>query len=166
MAGDADPGALPGEKIVEKAEPHLLEKLEPEQRELLLRVVERAVTSFEGPLPPPQMLAEYDRLIPGGAERLMKLVENQASHRQQQEARLVKAETSLSMRGQLIGTGLCLFFGLIGWHLSIHGHDGVAGLLFSTTILGLVTVFVLGRAPEAKAGDDRESEAETIDKRP
>jgi uncharacterized membrane protein len=159
MPGDADPGPLSVKQIVEKAEPHLLEKLEPEQRELLLQVVERAVTSFEGPLPPPQMLAEYDRLIPHGADRLMQLVENQARHRQEQESRLVKAETTLPGRGQIIGTALCLFFGIIGWNLSINGHDGVAGLLFGTTIIGLVTIFVLGRAPTAKPGEDEEPKA-------
>ena len=93
----------------------------------------------------------------------MKLLEAQASHRQEQEAHLVKAQTALPVRGQIIGTILCLFFGAIGWHLSLNQHDAVAGLLFSTTILGLITVFVLGRVPRqasavaqrAKAGKQK-----------
>ena len=150
-SNDSTPG--PAEQIVERADPQLLKKLQPEQRERVLRIIQQVATSFEGPLPPPQMLAEYDQLIPQGAERLMKLLEGQTRHRHEQESRIVKAQTNLPARGQIIGTVLCIFFGAIGWHLSINGHDAVAGLLFGTTIIGLVTVFVLGRAPQVRTAN-------------
>lgn len=143
---DLTSSSIPAEQIVQQADPQLLKKLPPEQRERVLRVIQTAV-NFKGPLPPPHMLAEYDRLIPQGAERLMRLLEAQTHHRHDQESRIVQMQSSLSSRGQWIGTVLCLFFGVIGWHLATNGHDWVAGVLFGTTILGLVTVFVLGRAP-------------------
>jgi len=143
-----DPAVGTAEQIVQQADPQLLKKLQPEQRESVLRIVQQTLTSFEGPLPPPQMLAEYDRLIPQGADRLMRLLESQTSHRHVQETRIVSTQTSLPLRGQFIGTGLCVFFGAIGWRLSFTGHDAVAGVLFGTTILGLVTIFVLGRVPK------------------
>jgi uncharacterized membrane protein len=156
MADGTDSDPLPVEKIVEKADPQLLKELEPEQRELVLGIVQRVATRFEGPLPPPEILAEYDRLIPQGAERLMRLLEAQTHHRHERETHLAKSQAELSARGQVIGSGLCLVFGVIGWTLSMNGHDTVAGLLFSTTILGLVTVFVLGRAPQARVRDGNE----------
>jgi uncharacterized membrane protein len=150
MTTGPETGSVPAKQIVEAADPQLLDKLKPEQRESVLRVVQQVATSFEGPLPPPQMLAEYDRLIPNGADRMMKLLESQTNHRLLQESRSLEALHSLPARGQWIGTFLCLFFGSIGWHLSIEGRETVAALLFSTTIIGLVTVFVLGRAPSSR----------------
>ena len=147
-ASSPDPSTDTAEQIVQQADPQLLKKLQPEQRERVLRIVQQTITSFEGPLPPPHMLAEYDRLIPQGADRLMRLLEPQTQHRHTQETRIVSSQTSLPVRGQIIGTCLCVFFGAIGWHLAFTGHDWVAGVLFGTTILGLVTIFVLGRVPK------------------
>jgi uncharacterized membrane protein len=137
--------ALAG-KAEDQLDPKLLEALPKEKRELVLQYVKTA--AFQGPLPPPHMLEEYNRLIPNGADRLMRLVEGQAKHRQTQEERLIRAQTSLPSRGQWIGFLLCLIFGAIGWDLAKNGHDWVAGILFTTTIIGLIVVFVLGRSPQ------------------
>jgi hypothetical protein len=40
-----------------------------------------------GPLPHPQVLARYDEVVPGGAERIVKLAENQVKHRQTMQSR-------------------------------------------------------------------------------
>src|SRR5437868_4554614 len=42
----------------------------------------RRLTQYRGPLPPPEMLAEYDRHIPGLAERIVRSWEQQSGHRQ------------------------------------------------------------------------------------
>lgn len=42
---------------------------------------------FSGPLPPPEVLARYNEALPGGAERIVALAEEQASHRRRMEAR-------------------------------------------------------------------------------
>ena len=44
------------------------------------RVIESA-TYYKGPLPPPSMYGEYDRILPGAAERLLKITEDQTNHR-------------------------------------------------------------------------------------
>ena len=147
MSDSSDSGQGSAERIVRQIDPQLLQKLGSEDRKRLLGIVETAATSFRGPLPPPEMLAEYDRLIPQGADRLMRLLEVQTSSRLERDAKLVDSQVTLPARGQLFGAVLCVFFGAIGWHLALEGHDGVAGLLFGTTILGLITVFVLGRMP-------------------
>ena len=36
---------------------------------------------FSGPLPPPEILYQYNRIIPDGADRILSLVEKQQSHR-------------------------------------------------------------------------------------
>lgn len=38
-------------------------------------------SSFRGPLPPPSVLSEYNQVVDNGAERIMKMAENQSTHR-------------------------------------------------------------------------------------
>lgn len=42
-------------------------------------VVEAA--SFSGPLPPPSMYGEYERVLPGSADRIMGMTEREQAHR-------------------------------------------------------------------------------------
>lgn len=50
-------------------------------------VLEMERHEFSGPLPPPEVLARYNEALPGGAERIVALAEEQASHRRRMEAR-------------------------------------------------------------------------------
>jgi Predicted membrane protein len=38
-----------------------------------------------GPLPPPEMLREYEKIVPNAAERFLSLVENEQKHRHEKE---------------------------------------------------------------------------------
>ena len=48
----------------------------------LRRHISTSVETFQGPIPPPNVLEAYERLVPGAAERILKMAENQAAHRQ------------------------------------------------------------------------------------
>ena len=48
--------------------------------------------AFTGPYPPPEMLAAYDKVLPGLADRLVRQAETQTAHRQELERRLLEAE--------------------------------------------------------------------------
>ena len=41
---------------------------------------------WAGPIPPPELLAEYDQVIPNGAERILSMAEKQSDHRMRMEA--------------------------------------------------------------------------------
>ena len=47
---------------------------------------------WSGPLPPPMALQMYDDVLPGAAERILKMTENQQQHRLEQERALVAQE--------------------------------------------------------------------------
>ena len=51
------------------------------------------IQQFAGPLPPPQVLQEYNRVIPGAAERLLVMAEEPAKHRRELERRVVRWNT-------------------------------------------------------------------------
>ncbi|MFH1760058.1 MAG: DUF2335 domain-containing protein [bacterium] len=41
--------------------------------------------SFSGPIPHPQILQKYNEIVPDAAARIIKMAENQATHRQDLE---------------------------------------------------------------------------------
>lgn len=50
-------------------------------------VLQAIHVEVSGPLPQPQVLAQYDAVVPGGADRIVKLAENQVKHRHTMQAR-------------------------------------------------------------------------------
>jgi len=75
----------------------------------------------------------------------MTMAENQSAHRIEIEKIAVKEELRQSSLGQIFG----FILGLVGigaavW-LALEDHDTVAGIFGTTTICGLVAVFVIGR---------------------
>ena len=56
--------------------------------------------SFSGPLPPSAMYREYEEVMPGSANRLMELTENQQEHRHKWESDALGASISDNKRGQ------------------------------------------------------------------
>ena len=56
----------------------------PKSRDVSLEFME---VSWQGPIPPPQVLKQYDDIIPNGAERLFAQFENETAHRHLRERR-------------------------------------------------------------------------------
>ena len=58
--------------------------------------------SFQGPIPPPQLLEQYSKVIPNGAERIMAMAESQLQHRQSLESAVVLANVKGHASANLI----------------------------------------------------------------
>jgi uncharacterized membrane protein len=100
---------------------------------------------FSGPLPPPQILAMYNDIVPNGAERIIAMAENDARHVQDMERIRIEGDRDQKRRGQNYALILALTsLGLTAWALYM-GHDTAAIAFGTTTVLGLVSAFVLGR---------------------
>lgn len=56
--------------------------------------------TYAGPLPPPEAFEKYERILPGAADRILKLAENQAAHRQKQQTRILWHQIILAHGGQ------------------------------------------------------------------
>ena len=113
-------------------------------------VVQTQVTT-SSPVPPAELLQGYNAAFPNGGERLFQLVENQSSHRQTIEAKVVGEQLAQSKRGQLFAFVLALVFGGMGVYCAIIGQAAVACMIFGTTIGGLVYVFVKGQSSQTKS---------------
>jgi uncharacterized membrane protein len=139
--------------LVEQVEPLIAEL--PEDKQAELRSIIHAV-SFQGPLPPPSLLAQYNELIPNGAERLMAQLEKQTTHRIAMEVKLVAAEVSLPRTGQWMAFVLALFFGGIAAALGFTGHDVLGGTIAVSDIAGLAAIFIYGRQRDQSPSAEEE----------
>lgn len=103
--------------------------------------------SYSGPLPPASELAEYDRILPGAAERIVSMAERFAEHRQELEKQAMQSAQSASRFGQKAGLSIVLAVlvtcGVALWL----GHERFATALGSWTIVALAAVFVVGKVP-------------------
>ena len=50
--------------------------------------------SFSGPLPPPQVLASYDKIVPGSAAKIIDATMHQSQHRMELESKFVQWDCS------------------------------------------------------------------------
>ncbi len=81
-------------------------------KQLAKEITQVIEQKFIGPIPPPNIIAGYEDVIPGSADRILSMAERQSSHRQQMELREIKAESRDSLLGVIfafmLGAGCIL----------------------------------------------------------
>lgn len=101
--------------------------------------------SHSGPLPDAETLIKYNSVIPNGADRIMKMAENQQEHRMHIEKKVISEQSSQSKLGQWFG----LIIGIVGigcgTFLAHSGETTVGGIIAGGTVVSLVSVFVIGK---------------------
>ena len=117
----------------------------------VVRVVQQELT-FSGLLPPPSFLAEYERIHPGTADRLLKLCERdqelaatEQAGRHAWQHRLLGFEGWMGIIGQALGFVAVLALLALVAYLATIGQTILAGALGAVTIGGIVVAIVRGR---------------------
>ena len=105
----------------------------------------RQISISSGPFPPPEILAQYEKVVKNGAERIFIMAENQHAHRIKMEAKAVNEQLSQSRSGQIFALVVALTCISASVFLAYSGHDTVAGVIGGATILGLVATFITGK---------------------
>lgn len=115
-----------------------------ELKSLSPKVRQTVFAQFIGPLPPPEVFAGYDKVLPGAAERILKMAEDEANHRRAQEGKLV---TSTCRDGRL-GLWMGFLIGMLGISgscvVAIIGNAVAGSVMGITSIAALAGVFVYG----------------------
>jgi len=111
--------------------------------------------SFSGPLPPPQLLSQYNDVVPNGAERLMKMAESQHAHRQDLERTVVHGNVKAEKRGQWMGLFISALVIGAGTYLAAIGRQITGGLLVGVDVVALASVFVYGKHIQRKELDEK-----------
>ena len=113
-------------------------------------VVRSTSYSFSGPLPPPEILDKYGQIIPDGADRILRLVEQQQTHRQLLEKAVTESDVRSSDHGLWLGFAIVIVCVIGGFALIAIGKDA-SGLAAILVPLGsLAAIFIHARRSRRK----------------
>jgi len=106
--------------------------------------------TFEGPMPPPALVREYEDILPGAAQFFFNTLDRQSRHRQELEAKVVDANIAYERTGLWLAFFLAVLMICCGAFL-IHEDKDPQGLgLIGATIIALAGSFIYGRHRSAK----------------
>lgn len=140
-----DPPSKIEEEILEGIDPELFKGVPKGKRAEIASLIYSDQRTHSGPLPSPDYLEEYSRLIPNGAERIMKMAEKQSEHRLTMEKKALSSHVNQGYIGQVFGLIIGLATIAAGVYLGINGQPLLGGVLGVGGITGLVTAFIKGR---------------------
>jgi len=110
------------------------------------------IAQFRGPLPPPAALERYDRLLPGAAERILRMAEQEQAAGHTFASEVVGAAATETRRGQSFGFAAALAALGVTAYLGYLGHAFAASVVGGTTVVGLATVFAIGKSRAVNQG--------------
>lgn len=115
-------------------------------------------SSYSGPIPPPDLLAKFDGIIPNGADRILKMAEAQSKHRQCIEKWAVIGGTILSHFGVLCAACIALSALYLGYRLIMNGQVIPGAVLGGGGLTGLVAAFIYGTRSRRKEREQRDQQ--------
>ena len=102
-----------------------------------------AHAAWSGPLPPPDALRGFDAIIPGSAERILRMAEIEQNHRLDMEQKGLTAEISDTRRGQLLGALIAIVaLGAAAYSAAIGAHWAVSVALVGIPLMGVVKAII------------------------
>lgn len=121
---------------------------------------------FQGPLPPPAVLAEYNSVLPGAADRIIGMAERQSSHRQDLERNVVNGNIRAEGVGQRNAfiLGVITILGGIGLIALDKSSEGLVAIVVAFT--ALAGVFIVGRYKQSQERKQKREEVERAAKEP
>lgn len=102
--------------------------------------------SFRGPLPPPALYRQYEEVLKGSANRIMRLTENEQIHRQTWESKALDYQGKEIERGQWLGFVLAALAIGGGVACTYLDQPWVGAVLVGTALTGILTAFIKDRS--------------------
>lgn len=120
------------------------------------------ITHYSGPLPSPEALEHYDRMMPGLANRIVTMTEESLRHRHKQEDRIVAGNVRSQTLGQWFAFLLSAFVIGVAALLIYDGKvtEGLATIF--TDLAALVGLFVYARHNQKVEREQRRKELEAM----
>lgn len=114
------------------------------------KVVHVAASAFAGPLPPPNILEQYNKVIPSAAERIFQMAEKEGEHRRYIEKKLVDSQANQVNRGATFGFMLGVL-ALLGGFVLAYFDKSLVGIAAILGGLGaIITAFIAGSKKNKK----------------
>ena len=131
------------EKIITEREPGVFNGLPQDKRDKIVRVIMQQVSMRSGPLPDPSELAQYQAIIPNGADRIMKMAESQLEHRIKIETTVIGSQQRQAGFGQICALVIALVALILATYAAVNGQPVFGGVIGGTTLVSLVSAFLL-----------------------
>jgi uncharacterized membrane protein len=103
------------------------------------------INLYSGALPPPNILREYDQIVPGAAERLLRQAESQTRHRQELESTVTTDTAKRSRIGVYAGVVVVVGLEIVAGLAVVFHEPWLAAFLGVSGPATLAGVFVYGR---------------------
>ena len=97
-----------------------------------------------GPLPPPVVLEQYNQTVPGAAERIIKMAEDQSAHRMRLESQVISTDTRNSTMGVVFALIITLGVLTLAAYALKLGQTLTGGFLGTLGIGSIVVAFIYG----------------------
>lgn len=111
----------------------------------IIKVVKAVSQEFSGPIPPPQVLAGYDNVQAGFANRIVAMAEKEQAHRHFIEDKALSSSISIQKRGQIFALILSLLILIGSMFLIYNGREISGSVLAGSVLIGLAYTFINGR---------------------
>jgi uncharacterized membrane protein len=123
------------------------------------RIVAHKQEFFAGPLPHPNILQKFEEVVPGSAARIIDWAENQTTHRQALEKRVIASDIFRANSGLICALVIALSGMWLGYLLIKEGFEITGSLFAGTTLLSLVTTFIYGSQSRRKERENRRAQS-------
>lgn len=104
-----------------------------------------------GPLPEPIVLEHLEKIVPGAGKLVIEAFAEQSRHRMTLEVKAQEAQIADTRRGQVFGLIIGMTAIISGSLTAILGSAWAGGFIGGGGVIGLVSVFVLGRYMKDRA---------------
>lgn len=120
---------------------------------------------FSGPLPPPEILRAYNRIVPGSAKQIIDNVIEQSTHRRQLEAKVIAADIERSRLGLIVGGVVALACIAGGCVVAAISSPTAGGTIATASVIGLTSVFVYGTVSRRREREHKARISEQMTRR-
>ena len=120
------------------------------------------VTEISGPIPPPQVLQQYNGIVPGAAERIVRMAEKQSDHRMDLERKVVYSNIRKSHLGMVVAATIAIYGLYISKEIAVNGNPATAGIIASLDIGGLISIAVYNVRTQKKEREKRQETSASL----
>lgn len=96
---------------------------------------------YSGPLPLPEDLARYDQVVPGAAERIIKMAENEMQHRHDNDNKITKNIVITTYLSIFVAFICVLIMSGLVFYALYKGFSAAAGTIAVGSIAAVASVF-------------------------
>jgi uncharacterized membrane protein len=121
------------------------EILAPQEYRQTLQIssaMRQEIVHWTSPYPPPRILEEYEKLVPGSAQKLVEQAEIQTKHRVEIEKIAIVGDGHRSWAGLVLGFVLCVLIIAGGVTCILLGHDWAGATIITGDVIGLASVTI------------------------